>query len=246
MEYTTIAAKNAIPGLDALPTPKDLEEARSHDVVDQDGKEVKLGDLIAGKKAVLIFVRHWFIIIGPGGSVPIPAYIETTGSPYSIYGNPSLSLYRLFGFKSNLAGSKKGEEKEYEKALGGMVVRTWSALKKGPFKHLEHASQVGPKDQNGGEMVLEADGSCIFMHRMQHSADHTEIAELAETLGIQPLPISDGRSKPSSRDSSRKSSVDGRGTSRVGTPSNLTAATGSATTGAHQQGTTEAQSAAAP
>jgi hypothetical protein len=59
MEYTTIAAKNAIPGLDALPTPKDLEEARSHDVVDQDGKEVKLGDLIAGKKAVLIFVRHW-------------------------------------------------------------------------------------------------------------------------------------------------------------------------------------------
>jgi hypothetical protein len=96
------------------------------------------------------------IIIGPGGSVPIATYIETSGSPYPIYGNPSLSLYRLFGFKSNLAGSKKGEEKEYEKALGGMVVRTWSALKKGPFKHLEHASQVGPKDQNGGEMVLEA------------------------------------------------------------------------------------------
>lgn len=94
--------------------------------------------------------------------------------------------------------------------------------------------------------LTSADGSCIFMHRMQHSADHTEIAELAETLGIQPMPISDGRSKQSSRDSSRKSSVDGRGTSRVGTPSNLTAATGNPSTGAHQQGMTEAQSAAAP
>jgi hypothetical protein len=82
------------------------------------------------------------------------------------------------------------------------------------------------------------------MHRMQHSADHTEIAELAETLGIQPLPTSDRRSKQSSRDSSRKSSFDGRGTSRVGTPSNLKAATG--VTGAHQQGETEAQSETAP
>ncbi len=55
-----------------------------------------------------------------------------------------------------MSGSKKGEEKEYEKDLGGSVARVWTSLVAGPMKHIEHVSSVGPKGQNGGEVIIEA------------------------------------------------------------------------------------------
>ena len=95
------------------------------------------------------------IIIGCGGAPPIHNYIDLTQTPFDVYGNPSLDLYRAFGFKSNLGSSKPGQEKEYEKDLGGSWARLWHGLKEGPMRHIGHAGSVGPKAQNGGEVVFE-------------------------------------------------------------------------------------------
>lgn len=95
------------------------------------------------------------VVIGCGYSSPIPAYAELTKSPYAIYTCPSLTLHEIFDFTSKMSGSKKGEEKEYERELGGTANRIWNSLVAGPIKHIEHVSSVGPKGQNGGEVVIE-------------------------------------------------------------------------------------------
>jgi hypothetical protein len=95
------------------------------------------------------------VIIGCGDYQPIKTYLSTTASIYPIYANPSNGIYRQFGFSSSLGRSKPGEEKEYEKELGGAAKRVWDALMDGPVKHFEHVSTVGPKSLNGGEVVLE-------------------------------------------------------------------------------------------
>ena len=96
------------------------------------------------------------VVIGCGSSSPIPAYLELTHSPYPIYACPSLELHRIFDFTNTMSGSKKGEEKEYESELGGTMNRIWTSMKAGPLKHLEHVTSVGPKGQNGGELIIEA------------------------------------------------------------------------------------------
>jgi len=179
-------------------------------------------------------------VIGCGASAPISTYIEASGSPFPIYGNPGIELYKLFEFKSNLAGSKKGEEKEYESDLGGIMTRTWSALKEGPMRNISHVNSVGPKSQNGGEVILEAgkwhiaplfgrywpeaaimtdniDGTCSFLHRMEHAADHTEIKALTEKIGAQYTPLPDDYQRKSidRRKSSTTSTLNASGERRA-------------------------------
>ena len=101
----------------------------------------------------LLFV---VIIVGCGSYQPIEWYAGHTHSPYPVYACPSLELHKIFGFTTKLGASKKGEEKEYERDLGGMMSRVWMGLVVGPMQHIEHMSSVGPKGQNGGEMVFEA------------------------------------------------------------------------------------------
>ncbi|KAL7422278.1 hypothetical protein Q5752_002924 [Cryptotrichosporon argae] len=198
----------------ALPTASVLADAARAEVFDKDGAATTFGALTAGHRVVAIFVRHFWcnvcqayceqlgraippanlpagtsvIIIGCGHPSFIPMYSDKTSSPYPVYANPSLSLYKAFGFRSSLAASKKGEEKDYEKALGGVGKRTWDGIKAGPLREPWNALKVGPKSQNGGEVVLEPDGSCSFIHRMQHTVDHTELATLAHAIGVSHVP----------------------------------------------------------
>lgn len=107
-------------------------------------------------------LTHLVIIIGCGEYKPLRSYITdlrtspSTPFPYPIYAHPSLSLHRALGFISSLGYSKAGEEKAYEANLGGIVKRTMTALKEGPVAHIGDVMNVGPKAQNGGEMILEA------------------------------------------------------------------------------------------
>lgn len=119
---------------------------------------------------------------------------------------------------TSLDRSKAGEEKAYEAALGGIVKRTFAAIKE---VHIGEAGQTGPLAQNGGEVVMEAgecrsfgpvgtgevhegrsggvlipccteaddvDGSCSFLHRMKHTVDHTELDTLAAQIGARHIP----------------------------------------------------------
>ena len=46
-----------------------------------------------------------------------------------------------------------------------------------------------------------SDGQCSFIHRMQHSADHTELEELADVVGAQYVPSRRGSEVKEGRNS---------------------------------------------
>ena len=105
------------------------------------------------------------IIISCGSYEPINNYLAITNSPYPVYANPTLELYKSFGFTSTLAGAKAGEEKDYMKDLGSYTTRVWNSIKRGPLSHISQAGAVGPKSQNGGELVLNERASCPLAMR---------------------------------------------------------------------------------
>jgi hypothetical protein len=93
-------------------------------------------------------------VIGCGSYQPIKPYITKTSCPYPIYTNPSLSLYELLEFKSSLAGeSKEHPQRDYMKDQGSYVSRVMGGVK-GALGDLGNLSNVGPKSQNGGEVIL--------------------------------------------------------------------------------------------
>ena len=106
------------------------------------------------------------MIIGCGDSKPLKAYLEVVESPYEIYGNPSMSLYKLFGFKYN--GKLPTELPGYLQELGGFNARLWESLKNGPFRNIQHLNSRGPMKQNGGELVLEEGEYHIPFRRRSH------------------------------------------------------------------------------
>ena len=65
--------------------------------------------------------------------------------------------------------------------------------------------------------LVGADGTCSYIHRMQHTADHTELRDLARAIGAEYVPqpsrrgsaVSDGRKSTDGRKSveERKNSL---------------------------------------
>lgn len=152
------------------------------------------------------------IVIGCGTYQPIDAYLTKTASPYSIYSNPSLSLYQLLNFKSSLAGQGDQPTKDYMQSSGSYLSRVMGGVK-GALGDMGNINNVGPKSQNGGEVIINKsefspipfrrgasspkernavaecvanglDGECEYIYRMQNTVDHTSLAELASLLGL--------------------------------------------------------------
>ncbi|CAN9160812.1 unnamed protein product [Alternaria alternata] len=177
-----------------LPTAEELSEALKIDVYDRKGKTKALGDLVKGQRTVLVFIRHFFLVVGCGSHQPIDTYATNSSSKYPIYTDPTLRLHKLFKFKSNLAEGKAGnEQRDYMRNAGSTMSRIFGGIK-GALGNLQHVNSVGPKALNGGEVVLSADGECEYMYRMQNTVDHTNIAELAKMIGAEYIPV-DGEEK---------------------------------------------------
>ncbi|RYN60279.1 hypothetical protein AA0118_g6468 [Alternaria tenuissima] len=177
-----------------LPTAEELSEALKIDVYDREGKTKALGDLVRGQRTVLVFIRHFFLVVGCGSYQPIDTYATNSSSKYPIYTDPTLRLHKLFKFKSNLAEGKAGDEqRDYMRNAGSTMSRIFGGIK-GALGNLQHVNSVGPKALNGGEVVLSADGECEYMYRMQNTVDHTNISELAKMIGAEYIPV-DGEEK---------------------------------------------------
>ncbi len=128
-------------------------------------------------------------------------YKETTQTPYTLYANPTLELYRLFNFTVNLGTSQPDKQKEYEKELGSTANRLWNGFTQNFVKNIGKLGSQGPIKQNGGEVVfapgksqdlqissfvmLITDGSILYFHRMAHTADHTELKDIAQALNVE-------------------------------------------------------------
>ena len=94
------------------------------------------------------------MVIGCGGHQPIKTYATGSSSAYPIYANPSLSLYKLFSFTSNMVQEDSEHPKEYTSDLGSNAQRWWVGVKDA-LRRIDHLPSHGPIAQNGGEMVLE-------------------------------------------------------------------------------------------
>ncbi|EAT86864.1 hypothetical protein SNOG_05800 [Parastagonospora nodorum SN15] len=186
----------------ALPTADELAQALKVEVYDNKGKSTPLGDLAKGQRTALIFIRHFFfvrrlseavppsdlpantrvLVIGCGSYQPIDDWATAASSKYPVYTDPSNKLYTLFKFKSNLSQGDGSEPRDYMRDAGGAVARWFSGIT-AALGSLQNLPYVGPKSQNGGEVILSAEGECEFISRMQTTVDHTNVSELATLLG---------------------------------------------------------------
>ncbi|KAL6702500.1 hypothetical protein ACN47E_001607 [Coniothyrium glycines] len=195
----------------ARPTLAELAEALQVEVYDHAGTTTALGDLVKGKRSVLIFTRHFWclncqayvraigeaippsrlpsntqiLIISNGSWQPIDTYAKTTASSYPIYTDATCRLHKILKFKSALKeGAAGDEQKDYMRNAGSTMARILGGVK-GALGNLQHTSYIGPKSLNGGEVVVSEDGRCEYMYRMQNTVDHTSIAELSRIVGVE-------------------------------------------------------------
>ncbi|KAF1931337.1 uncharacterized protein M421DRAFT_56769 [Didymella exigua CBS 183.55] len=194
------------------PTSNELQEAFGIEVYDRDGERRPLGDIIRGKRSILIFTRHFWclncqvyvriisekippsilpadtqiFIISNGSYQPIDTYASTTSSVYPIYTDPTCQLHQILKFKSTLKEQGPGEEtKDYMQGAGTAMGRIFGGIKVA-LGDIKNTPYIGPKAQNGGEVIIAADGTCEYMYRMQNTVDHTSVAELMRIIGATP------------------------------------------------------------
>ncbi|KAJ7716523.1 AhpC/TSA antioxidant enzyme-domain-containing protein [Mycena metata] len=174
---------------DALPEASVLELASKCEVEDPSGAKVQFGSLFAEQKTVVVFIRHFFcgqyvtqlatvpqaaleaastklVIIGCGDFRALEHYKDLTDFHGSIYADSSRQLYQIFGLISNLDSG------------------TWESIKTGPMKSPTLIGKQGNFSQLGGDFVFGPGNQCSFAHRMRHTEDHIEVADLMKTAGV--------------------------------------------------------------
>ncbi|KAF9793154.1 AhpC/TSA antioxidant enzyme-domain-containing protein [Thelephora terrestris] len=191
-----------------IPTSENIATVSKLEVRDEKGKAVTFGSLFENQKTMVIFIRHFFcgscqayisqlasitpeafanigvrlVVIGCGEPDVIPFYKETTGFKGDIYADSSRETFRALDFKVNLEITPKGEEKKSylpNSRFVNVMASTWRAV-----THPKNIGRQGNISQLGGDFVFGPGPQCSFAHRMQHTEDHIEIAELIQLLGL--------------------------------------------------------------
>lgn len=192
------------------PTPEALADAAKLEVLDLDGKKVRFGTLFEERKAVFVFIRHFFcgschqyvttlssisqdaltqagtevIVIGCGEWEPIRNVLETTTFHGPIYADPSRKLYRALGMTTeSLAPAPPGTERKSYLRLS-KVANALKSIWSGPLQHPTLIGKQGNISQLGGEFIFGPGNQCTFSYRMQHTEDHTEVADLMQAAGV--------------------------------------------------------------
>ncbi|KAF1986896.1 hypothetical protein K402DRAFT_298838, partial [Aulographum hederae CBS 113979] len=198
----------------AIPSTQALERAGKMTVQDAQGKSHTFKSIIEGTgshdKHLILFIRHFFCyscqeflrhldahipssiipastkisIIGCGSPSVIPNYLRATGTPYTLYADPSKQLYAALGMGRTLdLGSRRPDylaQQRLWRAVVGSVVQgiTWRGGRA--------AAQGGDFWQVGGEWYFERKGEwrLSWCRRMQNTRDHAEVGELREVLGL--------------------------------------------------------------
>lgn len=121
-------------------------------------------------------------LIGCGQPSLIPAYRTRTmaslSTPYRIYCDPTLNLYKALSMVENL--DQSGSPEYITKGSGSIV---WSSVVN-MFGSGTGAWKGGKVSQNGGEWSFEG-GELRWCHRMRNTRDHVEVKELKEVLGLE-------------------------------------------------------------
>lgn len=116
------------------------------------------------------------VIIGCGESDRIPQYHKFTSCPYDVFADPKRAVYDKLECVQSLSGNMGSGKPQYmtSSLLGGLKESIKSTLVGGVWSG-------GKKNQNGGELIW-INGNLKFIHRMQSTTDHLEVADLEEVI----------------------------------------------------------------
>ncbi|PRP85444.1 hypothetical protein PROFUN_06813 [Planoprotostelium fungivorum] len=170
------------------------DENTQREVLDSDGKEHSFSSLFEGvpePKTLIIFVRHFLChqcfdyvkmlvekfppttpfkkeFIGCGEPKMIEKYKKDTGCTWPMYANPDKSIYAAFGMVRTL---KKGDTEEWQTT--SLTSGIWRAV-----KLAGNLTSAGDWKQNGGEVLYDNQGKCLWAHLMTTTTDHAGEDEL--------------------------------------------------------------------
>jgi len=195
--------------IDTPPSVRELFEASLLEVIGEDGKKVKFGDLLKGKKTIVVFIRHWFcplcaqymnsilaevspealeradvdlIIIGNGSGKMLPAYKNKAFKcPFKMFTDPSLMLYRALGL-TRQTGDAGPESEKGDYLIQTPLEATMQTLKRAtlmPLRNPGHFTQLG------GEFIFSGPLNLDYTHRMSTTRDHAPIRDLCEIAGVR-------------------------------------------------------------
>ncbi|KAJ7686570.1 hypothetical protein B0H17DRAFT_1204235 [Mycena rosella] len=163
--------------LDTLPEASVLELASKNEVWDVAGAKVAFGSVFAQQKTVVVFIRHFFcgicqLYVEQLAAVP-EAALESAGTKIVIVGCGEWKAIQNY----------VGQAKRSYITMGSWS-NAWQSLKTGPFKDPSLIGKQGNFTQLGGDFVLGPGNQCNFAHRMQHTEDHVEVADLMKTAAV--------------------------------------------------------------
>ncbi|KAJ7099533.1 AhpC/TSA antioxidant enzyme-domain-containing protein [Mycena belliarum] len=195
---------------DTLPERSALEAALELEVADASGANVKFGSIFAEQKTVVVFIRHFFcgscqsyvqhlasvpdaalesagtkiVLIGCGQWQALKYYAETTGFRGAIYAESTLQLYRALGMDLQNTALTPSGQKKANYVTRGLLSNVWHSIKTGPIKAPSLIGKQGNASQLGGDFIFGPGDQCTFAHRMQHTEDHIEAADLMKAAGV--------------------------------------------------------------
>ncbi|BGP39977.1 hypothetical protein JCM10450v2_003957 [Rhodotorula kratochvilovae] len=191
-----------------LPTEEQLVKARALSVQDERGDKVRFGELVEGRRCIVVFIRHFFcglcqdylsflsahlppsllsthsttlLIIGCGAPAFIAPYRARLALPaeFALYADPDKKLYEALGMTRR---TLELGEKTPEYVRGGMLGNVFGSIANA-FRFGKVASP-GDMKQVGGEFVFDAEGNTVWCHRMENTRDHAPLKELLHAAGI--------------------------------------------------------------
>ncbi|KAI0091040.1 AhpC/TSA antioxidant enzyme-domain-containing protein, partial [Irpex rosettiformis] len=194
----------------AIPTQKQLENAASYTVIAQNGIRVPFGDLFRDKRAIVIFIRHFWcpmcqdymysiartvnpealsragvnlIIIGNGSPAMIKSYRHIFRTPFELYVDPTHRVYNSLGMTLRTTHPGPDHERgDYVRhgLFGGIAMVVRNALRVG----MPVWEKSGDAAQLGGEFILGPGFTCSYAHRMRHTRSHAPIVEVLDAAGV--------------------------------------------------------------
>ncbi|KIM77141.1 hypothetical protein PILCRDRAFT_12311 [Piloderma croceum F 1598] len=193
----------------SLPSPAVLADAANLHIFDLNGQKVRFGSLFESKKAVFVFIRHFFcgncqqyvmelssiptealeqagteiVVIGCGEWEPIRHVLENTNFHGPIYADPTRELYRTLGMTIETLQVTPSDTKKKSYLRTGRFSNAMQSI----WNTLKNPALVGKQGnlkQLGGEFIFGPGNQCSYASRMQHTEDHVEVAELMKMAGV--------------------------------------------------------------
>jgi len=125
------------------------------------------------------------IFVGCGEPSFIKSYREDTGFQGAGYADPTRVIYQHLGFVSNLQLGPGGDKRKTYLQKQNRYITILAGVKSALTTPIDSAlGKSGNVSQLGGELVLGPGNICTFAHRMEHTGDHADIADVMQAAGV--------------------------------------------------------------